>query len=173
MRRTILLPILLICLIGLRPGDGLYAAGDNQWVPAEAAAQEGAAETDSGGIQRRNPFAVPVTQPSLPEEPETREIVFDGSHQELPLQMRSIRWEVVPRIKVSGVMEANGRIQVCAEVEHLGMTILRENERVLLMEKAGRGQPSEASTWFLVKRITRNAMTIQLDDGTVIQGKFY
>ena len=122
--------------------------------------------------QPRNPFAVPVSQPVLTPEPD-REIVFDGSLQDLPVRMKSIRWETVPRIRVNGVVEVNGRIQVSADVQDIGMTILRENERVLLMERAGRSSPSDEASWFMVKRITRNAMTIQLDDGTLIQGKFY
>ena len=125
----------------------------------------------------RNPFATPVAASltmAKPNGTEKKEIVFDGSDLDpMMLDMQSVDWDHVPRIKVTGLMEVDGKIAVCAEVGGMGMTVLRENERILICN-GGRTQGSvNESPWFLVKKINKRNMTIQLDDGTVIQGKFF
>lgn len=125
----------------------------------------------------RNPFAAPVAGKSRNVEvdvPDKKEIVFDGSSLDpAMLDMRSVRWDHVPRIRVTGFMEVNGEITVCAEVADMGMTVLRANERVLIGHSGQKQTDGDESSWFLVKQINRRNMTIQLDDGTVIQGKFF
>ena len=125
----------------------------------------------------RNPFAAPVTASLTIVEPngtEKKEIVFDGSSLDpMMLDMQSVDWDHVPRIKVTGLMEVDGKIAVCAEVGGMGMTVLRENERILVCNGGRKQGPVNESPWFLVKKINKRNMTIQLDDGTVIQGKFF
>ena len=124
----------------------------------------------------RNPFAAPVVQKirtGKKESTDKKEIVFDGSTLDIMVSnMQSVRWDHVPRIRVTGLMEVDGEIAVCADVAGIGMTVLRTNERILIGRGGTNHKPGE-SPWFLVKEINRRNMTIQLDDGTLIQGKFF
>jgi hypothetical protein len=152
-------------------------------VPRHAAAEADPAEeppVDTGvpvavatqpGYTVRNPFAEPVLhQKGMPHDP-AQDIVFDGSVRQLPSSMGSLRGRTLPRIRVRGIMEVEGRIAACAEVEDIGTVVLQANERILLSgRKPGR---ENAGRWFLVRVIEKTGMTIELDDGTLVQGKFF
>ena len=151
----------------------LYAEEDSSDAGQPAEVQTSVA----AGTTPRNPFAAPVPrgEPSAGDESgkKNREVVFDGSDILLPENMRSVEWQHVPRIKVTGLIEVNGSVAACAEVSNMGMMVLRPEERVIIRCGGPAKRDSREAPWFIVKSITRRNMTIELDDGTIIQGKFF
>jgi hypothetical protein len=85
--------------------------------------------------------------------------------------MGPLRGRTLPGIRVRGIMEVEGRIAACAEVESIGMVVLQANERILLSGR--KSSNKDAGNWFLVRVIEKTGMTIELDDGTLVQGKFF
>ena len=164
---------------------GLLAAGLLQWAGTPAAAADTALGADGpaagevitstapAGGAVRNPFAEAIPRRNGTEQPGTvEEIVFDGSPRQLPAAMGSLRGRTLPRVKVRGIMEVGGKVIACAEVENVGTVVLRANERVLLINQGTGARSADASSWFLVRAIDKTGMTIELDDGTLVQGKF-
>ncbi len=122
----------------------------------------------------RNPFAEAVPRREADQQPAPGEvIVFDGSARQLPATMGSLRGRTLPKVKVRGIMQVAGKVVACAEVENAGTVILRANERVLLANRGNGARSEEDSAWFLVRVIDKSGMTIELDDGTLVQGRFF
>lgn len=121
----------------------------------------------------RNPFAEAIPRRGGNVQPDAvEEIVFDGSSRQIPTAMGSLRGRTLPRVKVRGIMEVAGKVVACAEVADVGTVVLRANERVLLANQGQTGN-HETSSWFLVRTIDKSGMTIELDDGTLVQGRFF
>jgi len=126
------------------------------------------------GAAVRNPFSEAVPRrDGMPQPGEGEKIVFDGTPRQLPLTMGSLRGRTLPKITVHGIMEVAGKVIACAEVENIGTVVLRANERVLLAKQGKGPRPEEVSAWFLVRDIDKSGMTIELDDGTLVQGRFF
>ena len=122
----------------------------------------------------RNPFAEAVPRRDGIQQPgEAEKIVFDGTARQLTVTMGSLRRRTLPKIKVRGIMEVAGKVVACAEVGNIGTVVLRANERVLLGNQGNGPRPEDVSAWFLVRVIDRSGMTIELDDGTLVQGRFF
>jgi len=156
-------------LLTTSPQGGAVETGP----PDSATVETSAPKMVSSPVGRalRNPFAEPARHQEGTPDDTVREIVFDGSLRNLPSTMGSLRGRVLPRIRVRGIMEVAGRLAACAEVEDLGTVVLPANERILL---SGRPSgPENAGSWFLVRIIDQTGMTIELDDGTLVQGKFF
>ncbi|NOQ51106.1 MAG: hypothetical protein GQ578_02645 [Desulfuromonadaceae bacterium] len=150
------------------------AFGKTMEVPVESSGEIGMEVWEKGfGKPMRNPFSRPVVRRDVrvenPNKATNKDIVFDGSQCDFPMNMASLRGRSLPRIKVTGVMMVDEKVAAVANVGDVGTIILRANERVLLANSA-MGQ-KEAS-WFLVKAIKQDGMTIQLDDGTLVHGRF-
>lgn len=149
-------------LAGETADQGKNAAGAKDEVVARASGPSvvpGPSVTP--GPERRNPFSPPKNKEPVEEE---KELVFGdpGSGWD------RLRGKNIPQIRVKGVMLVNNKIAACAEVANKGVAILRENERILFSGAGG-----EASTGFRVIRLSKNGMTIQLDDGTLVSGRFF
>ena len=162
---VLLLPVLLTAGLLLTTGQAAGAADD-----ADAAV---ITSTAPAAATVRNPFAEAVPRRDGSEQQgAVEEIVFDGSTRQLPTAMGSLRGRTLPRVKVRGIMEVGGKVIACAEVENVGTVVLRANERVLLINQGTGARSADASSWFLVRAIDKSGMTIELDDGTLVQGKF-
>jgi len=98
-------------------------------------------------------------------ESRMREVRFDGSGQHIT----GASMERLPRIKVTGLMQVGSRRAVCARIQDKKTSVLHENDRIVL---DGTGN-TKLSKWLVIKRIDRNGMTVILDDGLEITGKFY
>ena len=107
----------------------------------------------------RNPFA-PPRGPSGGANAQPRDYYFDG------LSFSTAR---LPGIRVSGLMSYGGRVKVCADVEGLGPVVLGEGDRLVLPA----ARDAKTSAYLVVQKISKDSMTIVLDDGSVIQGKYY
>lgn len=111
-------------------------------------AQDGALQEGA-----RNPFSAPA-RPA--RDGALQDVIFDGSRQ---------GGASLPIIRVSGLMTFDGQTAVCADVEGVGPMVFRRNEKIIFGE-TGR-------CWFTVRDISRSAMTIELHDGSRIQGRFF
>jgi len=98
-------------------------------------------------------------------EEREEEVRFDGSANHIS----NASLERLPLIKVTGVMQVKGRRAVCAKIQDKGFSVLHENDRIVLDGSAD----SRLSRWLVIKKIHRSGMTIILDDGREITGKFY
>ncbi len=75
----------------------------------------------------------------------------------------------LPTIKVTGLMQVNGRRAVSANIQNKGVCILYENDNVVIEANA----KTNLSKSLTIKKIHLNGMTVVLDDGNEITGKFY
>ncbi len=75
----------------------------------------------------------------------------------------------LPNIKVTGLMQVGGRRAVSANIQNKGVCILYENDNVVIEANA----KTNLSKSLTIKKIHLNGMTVILDDGNEITGKFY
>lgn len=94
-----------------------------------------------------------------------QEVVFNGSMAPLP----GTSFERLPLIRVAGLIKVDGTYAAYAIIEQKGRYVLRKNDRIVINEKSGN---SKISQWIMIKDINQSGMTIVLDDGNVISGKF-
>lgn len=76
----------------------------------------------------------------------------------------------LPMIKVTGMLQIGGRSAVTAIIQNKGSCVLYENDRLVL--NTGKANIN-LTKWIFVKKIHANGMTLILDDGKEISGKFY
>ncbi len=98
------------------------------------------------------------------EEQEPGEFRFDGRNK--PTHASYAR---LPLIKVTGFMQVGGRRAVSANIQNKGVCILYENDNVVIEAN----NKTNLSKWLVIKKIHLNGMTVVLDDGIEITGKFY
>lgn len=112
----------------------------------------------------RNPFSAPARVSDKKSTAPTNAIVFGISGEN-----DNVNWENIPQILVTGVMSVRGKQVACAYVEGIGNTIIQAGDRVII---PGSGSEKKAD-WFLVKWISHNSMTIELNDGSIVQGRLF
>ena len=104
----------------------------------------------------------PFDEPAAPAKP--KQVVFDG---QTPAEGSG--YERMPRIKITGVMQVRNKMAACGVVDeervvlHPGDTIVLNNE----------GASADRAKHFTVVDIDSGGMTIVLDDGHQIRGKFH
>ncbi len=98
------------------------------------------------------------------EELDPDELRFDGRRKP-----NHASYDRLPLIKVTGLMQVGGKRAVSANIQNKGVCILRENDNVVIDGNA----KSNLTKWLTIKKIHLNGMTIVLDDGIEITGKFY
>ncbi len=74
----------------------------------------------------------------------------------------------LPNIKVTGLMQVDGRRAVSAIIQNKGSVILFEGDNVVID-----GARANLTKWLTIKKIHINQLTVVLDDGKEIKGKFY
>ncbi len=75
----------------------------------------------------------------------------------------------LPLIKVTGLIQVGGKRAVSANIQNKGVCILYENDNVVIEANA----KTNLSKSVTIKKIHLNGMTVILDDGNEITGKFY
>lgn len=100
-----------------------------------------------------------------PQTQATKDLYFNGQSP----ANSSASYARLPMIKVTGMMQIGGRSAVTAIIQNKGSCVLYENDRLIL----NAGQGGNLTKWLLVKKIHSNGMTLMLDDGKEISGKFY
>ena len=112
----------------------------------------------------RNPFAI-VTKSG-------KEKSKSGSGSPLfNINLEDVRWDYVPRVKLTGIMSVNGNQVACITVEGTGAMIVKAGDRIVIPGK--QGVTNTRSAWFLVHSIEDNRITIQLDDGSFVSGRLF
>ena len=92
-----------------------------------------------------------------------KEVVFDGH-----APMEGSGYERMPRIKVTGVLQVRGRMAVSGLVEEEAI-VLHPGDTFVLDNTPG---SEDRAKHFTVVAINADGMTIVLDDGQTIRGKF-
>ncbi|MFI3270995.1 MAG: hypothetical protein R3Y11_02675 [Pseudomonadota bacterium] len=96
---------------------------------------------------------------------ESEDLYFNGQSP----KANSADFARLPSIKVTGMMQIGGRSAVTATIQGKGSCVLYENDRLVLdTSKSG-----NLTKWLFIKKIRPNGMTLILDDGKEISGKFY
>ncbi len=98
------------------------------------------------------------------QEREPEDFRFDGRNKP-----NHASYERLPNIKVTGLMQVGGRRAVSANIQNKGVCILYENDNVVIEANA----KTNLSKSLMIKKIHLNGMTVVLDDGNEITGKFY
>lgn len=130
--------------------------------------------------KKRNPFTEMQEAPK--ETLHTDASWWDDSEEEAPKQETgeiyfnggvgsTASFARLPIIKVTGMMQLGGRSAVTATINN-GYYVLYENDR-LVLNNTGKGGRSDMTKWLFIKKIHSNGMTIILDDGKEVSGKFY
>ncbi len=93
-----------------------------------------------------------------------QELRFDGNSK--PNHASYAR---LPLIKVTGLIQVGGKRGVSAIIQNKGSCILYESDNVVI-DGSGKTNLTKSLT---IKKIHLNGMTVVLDDGIEIRGKFY
>ncbi len=70
----------------------------------------------------------------------------------------------LPKIKITGIMIAGGKVMAAAEIESLGNVTLKPKERIIIKR--------DKSLSFVVKEITSRELVIIMDNGQEVRGRF-
>lgn len=127
--------------------------------PVQEMSERTGTPADTRANRLRNPFSPPVSSTRRAGAAE-KELFFDGSNASIAR---------LPGIKVTGLLAYGGKIKISAFVEGLGPVVLQENDQVVLHGARG----SNTTAYFVIKKLRRDSMTIILDDGSTITGKYY
>jgi len=140
------------------------AAGAEQNATTNAIGGAKGKETDVCLDFERNPFEPPDVNRGAIKDERKKGLRTVGGKDE-------VQWTVppgteVPKIKVTGLMQAERGVAACARVTGLGAVILKPEQRVMLTGEKG-------VSWFDVEEISGRELTIILDSGARVKGSFF
>jgi hypothetical protein len=127
---------------------------------AQSAAEKRPEKTQT---TQRNPFAAPA-----------RGVDTDGPGAGFSaddINLDNVRWEYVPPVRFTGIMSAGGKMVATAIVEGGKSTVVKEGDLIILPNKTGKA--AVQSAWIRVLSIRNSGITIKLDDGSVVAGRFF
>ena len=78
----------------------------------------------------------------------------------------------LPAIRLKGMIELKGRSAACVNIEGIGAVILKERDKIILTGNAGSSEENSVS-WFIVRNISNSGMSLELNNGSIVMGKFY